>query len=786
MSTLLSITPRRYSLIAFFALTFMLSWSLWIPAALASHGLVTFAVSPMVTGILGAFAPTLAGLIMTALEAGWPGLRSLGRRLWLWRVGLQWYLFVLLWPALLSLCVTGVAIRMGKPAPDFANPPFVALYPIPPAALQIGWWLFLPFVFLQQMTIGSALGEELGWRGYALPRLQARTNALSASIILGLLWGIWHLPLYWTVGDARASMSVGWLLAGLVLEAILYTWVFNHTQGSLLPALLFHAATAVTSLFLAAVNLPWVSFVVTLGLVMGIVVQERRKNMKQLLHLMLIGLFVMTSLSCRHASKSAEQPVSIEWPTAAWSTSTPEEQGFDSATLAAGLAAIRQKGFNLHSVLLVRNGKLLLDAYFYPYDGKTVHNQASVTKSVMTTLIAIAANQGKLNLDDSLLSFFPERTIANRNAAKERITVRHLVSMASGLDCTAANDEQTLREMEQSNDFVQFTLDRKLISEPGKQFVYCSPGMHLLSAILQEATGQTTLEFAQENLFAPLGITEVIWPTDPQGYTHGWGDLYLHPRDTAKLGLLWLNHGEWAGKQIVPSAWVKDAVKSHLKTGGNDDYGYGWWVTGDDGEYAAIGRGGQRIQVWPALNMFLVMNGGGVEYDDINALLSPAFVDPAHPLPANSAAVADLASTLGAAAAPPAPNAVTTLPAIAQALSGKTFAFTANPLGMAQMALNFGAPTEATMQIAFGEEQPTTWLIGLDGLYHLFPGKYDLPQGVRGTWSDGETFLVEYDNIANTDHYFLRFHFAGDRVMVEGQETAHELSVRFEGQRLGP
>jgi hypothetical protein len=141
------------------------------------------------------------------------------------------------------------------------------VYPIPTEVLQIGWWVFLPFVFLQQVTIGSAMGEELGWRGYALPQLQARYSALYASIILGLLWGIWHLPLYWTAGNARTTMSVGWLLAGLVLEAILYTWVFNHTKGSLLLALLFHASTAVTSLFLASSIVPWVGFVVTLVVV---------------------------------------------------------------------------------------------------------------------------------------------------------------------------------------------------------------------------------------------------------------------------------------------------------------------------------------------------------------------------------------------------------------------------------------------------------------------------------------------------------------------------------------
>jgi CubicO group peptidase (beta-lactamase class C family) len=508
--------------------------------------------------------------------------------------------------------------------------------------------------------------------------------------------------------------------------------------------------------------------------------------MKRLLHLTLIVLFVMTSSGCMLRPTSAEPSAAIEWPTITWSTSTPEEQGFDSAQLAVGLEAIRAQGLNLHSVLLVRNGKMIVDAYFYPYDGQSVHDQASVTKSIMTTLIAIAADQGKLNLDDPLLSFFPERTIANRDAAKERITVRHLVSMASGLDCTAANDEQTLHEMAQSSDFVQFTLDRKMLSEPGTQFVYCSPGMHLLSAILQEATGQTALDFAQENLFEPLGITEVIWPTDPQGYNHGWGDLYLHPHDTAKIGLLWLNHGEWAGQQLVPSKWVEESVKSHLKTGDDDDYGYGWWITGDEGEYAAIGRGGQRIQIWPALNMLLVMTGGGVEIDDIEPFLSPAFVDPAQPLPANPAAVADLAGTIVAVAAPPAPTVVAALPAIAQEISGKTFVFASNPLGMAQVALTFGAPTEATMQIAFGEAQPATWSIGLDGVYRLFPGKYDLPQGLRGEWTDDQTFVVEYDNIANNDHLFLRFHFAGERVTVESQETAHELSVRFEGQLRDP
>jgi len=507
--------------------------------------------------------------------------------------------------------------------------------------------------------------------------------------------------------------------------------------------------------------------------------------MKRLLKLMLTTLCIIAIAGCIPGRAPAQGPP-VEWPTTAWQTSTPEEQGIDAAKLAAGLQAIRQRGLNLHSVLIVRNGKLVLDASFYPYDGKTVHDQASVTKSVMTTLIAMAVDQGKLKLDDPLLAFFPDRTIANRDAAKERITVRHLASMSSGLDCTAANDEETLHAMEQSKDFVQFALDRKMISEPGKQFVYCSPGMHLLSAVLQKATGMTALAFAQQNLFTPLGIQDVIWPTDPQGFNHGWGDLYLHPRDMAKLGFLWLNRGQWAGKQLVPQSWVEIAVKTQLKTGTDDDYGYGWWIVGDQGEYAAIGRGGQRIQVWPAINTILTMTGGGVEVDDIEPFLSPAFVDFSKPLPANPAADAQLKTVLAAITQPPTPKPVPPLPAKAKAISGKLYAFAPNPLQIDKLGVTFNAPAEALLQITPSGGAPAAWPIGLDGVYRLSTGKYNLPQGLRGVWVDNETFVCEYDNIANNDHIFLRLHFSGDRLVIESQETAHELGNRFEGKLQNP
>ncbi|HSR29202.1 MAG TPA: serine hydrolase domain-containing protein, partial [Anaerolineae bacterium] len=183
--------------------------------------------------------------------------------------------------------------------------------------------------------------------------------------------------------------------------------------------------------------------------------------------------------------RGAESPSApAYWPTTGWQSSTPEAQGIDSDKLAQALLAMREQNVQIHSLLLIRNGYVVADATFYPYDGQTVHDMASVTKSVMTTLIGITVDQGKLDLDDPMLSFFPDRAIANLDGAKERITVRHLASMSSGLDCTREGDELTLQEMQASPDYVQFVLDRKVAWEPGSHFVYCSPAIHLLSPIL--------------------------------------------------------------------------------------------------------------------------------------------------------------------------------------------------------------------------------------------------------------------------------------------------------------
>jgi hypothetical protein len=336
---------------------------------------------------------------------------------------------------------------------------------------------------------------------------------------------------------------------------------------------------------------------------------------------------------------------------------------------------------------------------------------------------------------------------------------------------------------------VQFALDRRMVAEPGTRFIYCSPAMHLLSPILQKATGMTALEFARQNLFAPLGIQDALWESDPQGYSDGWGDLYLRPRDMAKIGYLWLNNGQWDGRQVVPREWVEASARVQMaETGDDDKYGYGWWITNEDqGEYAAIGRGGQRIQVISALNAIIVTTGGGFEWDEIVPLLESAAVDMQQPLPPNPDAVARLDAAVKAVAQPPAPQPVAPLPDIARRISGKTFVFDPNPARIETAALTFDESAEAGIAIkGFGNEQVVRVPIGLDGVYRMSTGDHDLPQGYRGSWDDPQTFVFEYDNIANNDHITFRLRFEADRVLLSGQETAHELGTQFEGRLQAP
>lgn len=258
----------------------------------------------------------------------------------------------------------------------------------------------------------------------------------------------------------------------------------------------------------------------------------------------------------------------------------------------------------LASVLVSRHGRLVFERYYRGATGKEDENVFSVTKSVVSALVGIALEEGKLrSLDQRLVDFFPGDLAPGTDPCVRTITLRDLLTMTSGYrePLIAASD-----------DWVRTLLDRPLSSDPGTAFSYDDGSAHLAGAALAQATGVPLRSYAQRKLFGPLGIHPARWSTDGQGHSLGSTGLFLRPRDLQKLGLLYLREGRWHGRQVVPATWVRESTRTHVKVPNGFAYGYFWWVNpGPHGGFLALGYAGQTIAVFPKLDLVVTTTGGG-------------------------------------------------------------------------------------------------------------------------------------------------------------------------------
>ena len=299
------------------------------------------------------------------------------------------------------------------------------------------------------------------------------------------------------------------------------------------------------------------------------------------------------------------------WPTEAWRSATPEAQGMDSRMLLEMLQSIRERKLAIDSLTIVRNGYIVLDAYFHPFDGQSKHIIESVTKSFTSALIGIALDKGYLDsLDQPILAYLTNHPINDPDGLKKGISIRHLLTMTSGLDSRDSYQHRYagFYDMLASGNWVQHVLDRPLARAPGEAFEYSTGATHLLSAVLQHAVGTSMVAFAREHLFEPLGITDVSWSSDPQGITVGEGQMMLTPRDMAKFGLLYLNRGLWDGQQVISKAWVEASTRKHVPAVPIAGYGYLWWID-PSGYYMAMGHLGQYLFVVPEKRLVVVVTG---------------------------------------------------------------------------------------------------------------------------------------------------------------------------------
>ena len=293
-----------------------------------------------------------------------------------------------------------------------------------------------------------------------------------------------------------------------------------------------------------------------------------------------------------------------------WKTTSPESEGMDSTRLLEMFDYISANTKKLDSIIIIRNGHIVVESYFFPNTKATKNWLQSCTKSFTSALIGIAIDRGYIKSShDSVLNYFPEKTFANTDSLKKQITIEHLLTMNSGIRWPQTGPNNISDQMGRTDDWVQFILDQPMAIKPGTGFNYSNGDVHLLSAILQKATNQTALEFAREYLFKPLDITDVEWAEDPKGITIGCAAMKLKPRDLAKFGCLYLNNGLWNGKQIIPAKWIAESFEKHTTTYQNTPntyYGYLWWVKDDLRVYEAYGSGGVRIGVFPDLNIVTV------------------------------------------------------------------------------------------------------------------------------------------------------------------------------------
>jgi CubicO group peptidase (beta-lactamase class C family) len=387
--------------------------------------------------------------------------------------------------------------------------------------------------------------------------------------------------------------------------------------------------------------------------------------------------------------------------------STPEAQGVASSAIADFVESLQSTAHDIHSLMLVRHGRVVAEGWWAPYAAHQPHSLYSISKSFTSTAIGLAVADGLLTLDDYVVTLLPDDAPAEVSDALAAMTVRHLLTMSTG------HATDTLEAIDRSTDdnWARAILAEPVDHAPGTAFVYNSGATYLLSAILQRLTGERLLDYLTPRLFEPLGISGATWETCPRGIdVGGWG-LALTTEDVAAFGQLYLQRGQWNSAQLVPADWVDAATAAQVSNGdpevpddGTQGYGYQFWRS-RHGAYRADGAFGQLCVVLEEQDAVVMLTSGLTEaVPALTAIwqhLLPAFG--ADPLPEDGAVQSALLATLDGLELPhPADGAAAA--SVADRVAGVRFVLPANKAGFESMALDTSTdPAELRVCTADGE-----------------------------------------------------------------------------------
>lgn len=451
---------------------------------------------------------------------------------------------------------------------------------------------------------------------------------------------------------------------------------------------------------------------------------------------------------------------------------TPESQGISSAALQAIVDEQDAKKFGMHGLIILRHGKVVAEGWWTPYTANEPHMLFSLSKSFTSTAIGMLQAEGKLNIHDKLVSFFPGEAPADASDNVKNMRLRDLLMMSTGQH---KDDVDKLNNgLMAKADATQLFFATPVPQKPGTLFYYNSPATYLLSATVTKVTGQTVRDYLLPRLFEPLGIPTPDWDLSAQGYNHGASGLHLRTEDVAKFGQFLLQRGEWNGRRLVPADWIDLATSRQASNGSAPDgdwdqgYGFQFWRC-VPGFYRADGAFGQFCIVMPQYDCVVAITGGTKDTQGVMRLLWSKLIPELRPaaLPENPAAHAALQARLAGLTLPVTAGAATS-PQAAK-ISGRKFRFEKNDLSLDSIGLDVAADGTVTVtasryekdqRVAAGSGKWTegSFLISRNGTPQVF---------TSGAWTAEDTYTVQ---LAQGGQPFLEtfsLKFAGDQVTLE-------------------
>ncbi|HEX5026403.1 MAG TPA: serine hydrolase [Agriterribacter sp.] len=423
---------------------------------------------------------------------------------------------------------------------------------------------------------------------------------------------------------------------------------------------------------------------------------------------------------------------------------TPESLGISSQAILNFIeAAEKQRKDDLHSFMLVRHGQVAAEGWWNPYNPESPHMLFSLSKSFTSTAIGIAQSEGLLNINDKVISFFPDQTPKDPSANLQAMRIRDLLKMNSG-----HNEDATGRMRQDTTSWVKGFLSLPVEHKPGTHFVYNSAATFMLSAIIQKVSGKTLLEYLTPRLFEPLGIQNPTWETSPEGInTGGWG-LKIRTKDIACLGQLYLQKGIWQGKQLIPAEWVAEATKLQTSNGSNPDsdweqgYGYQFWRCRHN-LYRGDGAFGQYCIVFPDQDAVLAISSGTADMGAIMNLvwdyLLPALQSTA--IAENKDAYTALQNKLKGLTLSIVEGQPTS--PLAKSISGKSYAIQSNGEGITSVVFNL-KKNDHSITLTNGNKSSVIPIgngVLASGTF-ISPSGEEMPVGSSGAWISPDTLRI--------------------------------------------